>query len=225
MARRGRQREEVADADDTGFDDGDVSIASHAPSSSASHAVSSTSHDSHAVSSAWHAVASTFSHTHAHSNSNSITSSSSARSEEVDTEEDPVAPITRLSGAHFHLSGGPLTAGKVAYPDDDNFVDAGGAIKIEDDWVDPARAQPQEVILGEEQQVQDPLEESGTRADQDGPPAPASPQQQEWDKERQRNVTVSPRPVAASGKRMHTARARDGGRTQSGAVHGVLTED
>jgi cysteine protease ATG4 len=43
--------EEVAEADDDGFDDGDVSSASHAPSSSASHAVSKVSHGSHAAAS------------------------------------------------------------------------------------------------------------------------------------------------------------------------------
>ncbi|KAJ6562704.1 hypothetical protein DFH09DRAFT_1082662 [Mycena vulgaris] len=60
--------EEVADADDAGFDDGDVM--------SASHAVLSASHAPHAVSTASHIAASTSSHTHAHSNSNSLTSGS-----------------------------------------------------------------------------------------------------------------------------------------------------
>ncbi|KAJ7734244.1 hypothetical protein B0H16DRAFT_154362 [Mycena metata] len=85
--------EEVADAgsdDADGDGDGDVSSVSHA---------------SHAVLSASHVAASTFSRTHAHHGSNSSThssytasTSSGARSSEVDTEEDPVAPITPLPG-------------------------------------------------------------------------------------------------------------------------------
>jgi hypothetical protein len=46
--------------------------------------------------------------THYHSNSNSTTSSVRTRSEEADTEEVPVAPITPLpTMARFDLSGGP----------------------------------------------------------------------------------------------------------------------
>ncbi|KAJ7891763.1 hypothetical protein B0H13DRAFT_2340466 [Mycena leptocephala] len=58
---------------------------------------------------------------------------------------------------------------------------------------------------------------------EDGATAPASLPQQERDKERQRNLTVSPRTAGSgSGQRMHTARACDGGRTRSGGVRGVL---
>ncbi|KAJ7751049.1 hypothetical protein B0H16DRAFT_837517 [Mycena metata] len=82
--------------------------------------VSSVSHASHAVSSASHVAASTFSHTHAHHGSNSIThststtsTSSGARSSEVDTE-DPVALITPLPGSRFDLNGGPTPAASAA---------------------------------------------------------------------------------------------------------------
>ncbi|KAJ7748558.1 hypothetical protein DFH07DRAFT_775722 [Mycena maculata] len=89
--------EEVGDAGDS---DGDVSSASHAMSRS-----------SHGVSNSLHFAASTFSQAHAHShssNSNSV-NSSSARSEEMDTKDDPVAPVTSLPGSRFDIPQ-PLTA-------------------------------------------------------------------------------------------------------------------
>ncbi|KAJ7171540.1 cysteine protease required for autophagy [Mycena filopes] len=261
--------EEVADTDfdSAGFcvpgNDGDVSSASHA------------------VSSASHVAASTFSHTHQHHGSNSTThsastNSSGARSSEVDTEEDPVAPITPLPGSRFDLSGGPTPvgagAGKAAvrtagdaYAElegDDSFVDAGGEIEIEDDWVDPVStpapvpAPAPAVAPTPAPAAPPPLKKSSsskTKAKskkkavpvpsvhypfpvsvEDGAGAggamPSSPPQRERDgeRERQRNVTVSPRAgggAGVTGQRMHTARARDGGRTQSGGVRGVLTED
>ncbi|KAJ7027134.1 hypothetical protein C8F04DRAFT_1238275 [Mycena alexandri] len=245
--------EEVADA---GFDDGD-----------GDGDVSSVSHASHAVSSASHVAASTFSHTHAHHGSNSTThsastnsTSSGARSSEVDTEEDPVAPITPLPGSRFDLSGGPTPAaaagkgkGKTAgdvYAElegDDSFVDAAGEIEIEDDWVDPV-GPPSPVAPPP---APPPLKKSASSKskgksrskkavpvpsvhypfpvsveDGAGTAMPASPPHREREQERQRNVTVSPRAGGgAIGQRMHTARARDGGRTQSGGVRGVLTED
>jgi hypothetical protein len=134
------------EVEDLGADSRDVSNASHVPSSSASHV-----------------AASPFSHTHAHHKSNSTThsvgtsSSGGARSEEVDTEEDPVTPITPLHCARFDLSGGPPqqqpgkdksrekgTVGD-AYAElegDNGFVDAGGEVEIEDDWVDPVTPPP-----------------------------------------------------------------------------------
>ncbi|KAF8180002.1 hypothetical protein K438DRAFT_1976968 [Mycena galopus ATCC 62051] len=70
--------------EEVGMDDGDVSIASHGVSPSP------------------------FSHMHQHHNTNSTThsastSNSGARSEEVDTEEDPVTPITPLPNARFEF--------------------------------------------------------------------------------------------------------------------------
>jgi hypothetical protein len=77
--------ESISDpGEEVGVDDGNVSSAPHAPSSNSSHV-----------------AASTFSYTHAHPNSNSITQSAStsssgaARSEKVDTEEDPLVPLCR----------------------------------------------------------------------------------------------------------------------------------
>ncbi|KAJ7109010.1 hypothetical protein C8R43DRAFT_183653 [Mycena crocata] len=224
--------------EDTTFDDGDVSSASHAPSSSASHGVSSASHG---VSNASHVPASTFSHTHAHSNSTNSTSTTSTRSEEVDTEEDPVAPITPLPNSRFDLSGEPTPAG--AYADlegDDGFVDAGGDIEIEDDWVDPVPPPPapapskkghsssgKSKTKGKKKAVPVPSVHYPFPVSVEDAPGASSPPQleRERQRERERNVTVSPRAGGGGGQRMHTARARDGGRTQSGGVRGILTED
>ncbi|KAJ7494901.1 peptidase family C54-domain-containing protein [Mycena latifolia] len=230
--------ESISDPEEeAAFDDGDVSSASHAPASSASHAVSSASH----------VAASTFSHTHQHSNSSNsnstATSNSTASSGEVDTEDDPVAPITPLPGARFDLSGAPPYTGKAgAYVDldgegDDGFVDAGGEAEIEDDWIDPVAAPPPPPSKKERDRGTKSKAKStkGKKAVpvpsvhypfpvsvEDGAGAGAGAAQER--QERLRNVTVSPR-AAAAGQRMHTARARDGGRTQSGGVRGVLTED
>ncbi|KAJ7709179.1 hypothetical protein B0H14DRAFT_3172519, partial [Mycena olivaceomarginata] len=124
---------------DVGVRDGEVSSTSHALSSTASHGVSTSSHVA--------AVAPT----HRHHNSNSTThsastSTSGARSEQVNTEEDPF--ITPLPGTHFDPSGAPpppLTdkgkgrvGGAYAEPEGDNgFVDTGGEVENEDDSIDP----------------------------------------------------------------------------------------
>ncbi|KAF8146129.1 hypothetical protein K438DRAFT_1781286 [Mycena galopus ATCC 62051] len=127
--------------------------ASHASSTSASHSLSST--------------ASTFSHTHAHHGSNTTThsastsNSSGVRSEKVDTEEDPVAPITPLpTTTRFDLTPqqSATTKGRSGKTvgeahaelqeegngeDEDEFFDAGGEVEdIEDDWVDPVAPPP-----------------------------------------------------------------------------------
>ncbi|KAJ7433638.1 hypothetical protein B0H11DRAFT_757814 [Mycena galericulata] len=224
--------EEVEDV----VDDGDVSSASHAVSTS-----------SHGISNSSHVAASAFSHTHAHSSSSHSTSttSSSARSEEVDTEEDAVAPITPLPGARFEIGAPPTTSKATdssAFPElegDDGFVDAASEVDIEDDWVDPVAAPPPPPPPPSSKKSSGSKGKSKGRGkkavpvpsvhypfpvsveDAASPPAMPAPQ------ERQRNVTVSPRSggVAASGQRMHTARARDGGRTQSGGVRGILTEE
>ncbi|KAJ7711319.1 hypothetical protein B0H16DRAFT_1817074 [Mycena metata] len=260
--------EEVADAGyDDGEGDGDADL-------------SSVSHASHAVSSTSHVAASAFSHTHAHHGSNSTThsnstttsTSSGVRSSEVDTEEDPVAPITPLPGSRFDLSGGPTPAaaaaatkgkGKTAgdaYAElegDDSFIDAGGEIEIEDDWVNPV-SPPVSPVSTPPVPVPapPPLKKSASSKSKKGSkgkkavpvpsvhyPFPVSvedspearpgsgrsaspPHRERGERERERNVTVSPRASGAvTGQRMHTARVRDGGRTQSGGVRGVLTED
>ncbi|KAF8144302.1 hypothetical protein K438DRAFT_2102483 [Mycena galopus ATCC 62051] len=109
------------------------------------------------VSSTSHGVStSPFSHMHQRHNCNSTThsastSSSGARSEEVDTEEGPVTPITPLPKARFEFSGALLApskdrgkgTGRDAYAeleDDDGFVDANGEVEIEDDGIEMVRS-------------------------------------------------------------------------------------
>ncbi|KAJ7608088.1 hypothetical protein DFH06DRAFT_210093 [Mycena polygramma] len=185
-----------------------------------------------------------------HHNSNSTTSPTTTKSSSTtsggthteDTEDDAVAPITPLSGSRFDLSSAPPLPGKEgavgdAYTDlegEDSFVDAGGEVDIEDHWVDPvAPTPPPPVIKKGSPAVPVPsVHYPFPFSVEDGPPSP-SPTTRERERERaerERMVTVSPSRVAAAagtggGLRMHTARARDGGRTQSGGVSGVLTED
>ncbi|KAJ7661761.1 hypothetical protein B0H17DRAFT_1337141 [Mycena rosella] len=178
------------------FEDRDVSSASHALSSSA-HAASNTSHGA---------------------------------AGEVDTEDDPVAPVTPLPGARFDLSGGPSYTGKAGAGDkaemyldlldDEGFVDAGGEAEIEDDWIDPVTPPPPSKKEKErERAAKRKSGKSKGKIARRGRPLEYQRQ------ERQRNVTVSPKNVASGGQRMHTARARDGGRTRSGGVRGVLTTE
>ncbi|KAJ7189878.1 hypothetical protein GGX14DRAFT_701934 [Mycena pura] len=230
--------EEVADVD---ADDGDA----HAEANK-SHVASDASHPDGSRASHGVSGASPFPQMHTHSNSDSTThsqstmSSTSARSE-VDTEDDPVAPITPLPGSSFDLSERPPLPIKAAGADadldgdGDDFVDAGGEAEIEDDWVDPVPPPPPPMSKKPSKgkgksKSKKPVPVPSVNypfpvSSEDAGGAPPSPPQHE----RQRNVTVSPRPgggaAAGSGQRMHTARARDGGRTQSGGVRGILTED
>ncbi|KAK6978243.1 peptidase family C54-domain-containing protein [Favolaschia claudopus] len=256
--------ESISDPEEVeGEDDGDISTTSHAPSSSVSSPPSST-----------------FSHTHSHHDSKSTihsASTSSSRSEEVDTEEDPVAPITPLPNARFDLGDGAparekgKTVGEV-YAEledeeagDDEFVDAGGEVDIEDDWIDPVVPSPVPAPAVKKSSKDKDRERekdkdrtktksksknksSGSGSSKKTQPVPVPsvhypfpvssgeasgpPSPRERERERERMITVSPRATGAAatgagagGQRMHTARARDGGRTQSGGVRGILTED
>ncbi|KAJ7790067.1 hypothetical protein B0H14DRAFT_3502078 [Mycena olivaceomarginata] len=96
---------------EVGMDDGDISGASHAPSSNASHDVSPSSH----------VAVSTFSHTHQHHNSNSTTHSASTSSSDSKGA---------VGDAYAEVEG------------DGGFVDAGGEVKIKDDWIDPIAPPP-----------------------------------------------------------------------------------
>ncbi|KAF9269781.1 hypothetical protein L218DRAFT_1072559 [Marasmius fiardii PR-910] len=175
------------------------------------------------------------------------------RSEEVDTEEDPVDPITPGPSSRFSVP----TAGAQDSP--------AGSDDIEDDWVDPSV--PTSPMLTPQPTQQPEI------LDSDAIPAvvprmsksrssgsSASGKKKKGKKSQQVPVPVPrikvpsppskesfPFPVAttfddgtewsasssSSGGvevpvqeiRMHTARARDGGRTQSGGVKGILTDD
>ncbi|KAJ6546197.1 hypothetical protein DFH09DRAFT_1087840 [Mycena vulgaris] len=150
------------------------------------------------------------SHTHAYSNSSNSTTSSSACSVEVDTEVDPFAPITPLPGARFNIHGPPPTARKGApsnmytdLEDDNGFVDAGGEVDIEDDWVDPVAPPPS----GSKGKAKNPVPVPSLHytfpiSVEDAAAPPATTQEQ------QRNVTVSPRAADAYGARVMAGRRR-----------------
>ncbi|KAJ6491180.1 hypothetical protein C8R45DRAFT_1213193 [Mycena sanguinolenta] len=138
---------------------------------------------------------------------------------------------------------------------EDDFVDASGEVDdIEDDWVDPMPPPPPPVPKKsssskdkDKDKEKDRSGKSKTKGKskkatpvpvpsvhypfpvsaEDGAGGTGRTSPRERERERERNVTVSPRVAGASagGQRMHTARARDGGRTQSGGVRGILTED
>ncbi|KAF8215486.1 hypothetical protein K438DRAFT_1955453 [Mycena galopus ATCC 62051] len=181
--------------------------------------------------------------------SKSTTSSSSARSE-VDTEGNPVAPITPLPGSCFDLSRAPMLM-KTTMSGDTNadakgFVDASDEVDIEEDRVDP---------LSCPRRCRRPRKSPRPRAKESARarwrcrrPSPACttcPRCRRRTKgcplhlHRGTNGTgtgtlrfcrvgggATNASAAASGsQRVHTTRARDGGRTQSGGVHGMLTED
>jgi hypothetical protein len=98
--------------------------------------------------------------------------------------------------------------------------DAGGTVDIETDWVNPIAPPPAPISKKSSSEkgklksrtkkavpvpsVQHPFPVSA----EDGAPRPVSPLQQERDKKRPRNVTVSPRHRDGSGQRMHTACAQ-----------------
>ncbi|KAF7378518.1 hypothetical protein MSAN_00279400 [Mycena sanguinolenta] len=211
---------------DVGVDDGEVSTTSHAASSA-----------SHATSSASHVPASTFSHTHAHHGSNSTThsastsnsSNSGARSSEVDTEEDSVAPVTPLPNARFDLEsptksmskGGARTIGE-AYAElegegegEESFVDASEEMDdIEDDWVDPVPPPPpvpkKSASSSKDKDKEKEQERSGKKQDEG--------QEQEGDARAgaQRALSVPPcrRRMARAGRGGH----RQGARTEHDSV-------
>ena len=180
-------------------------------------------------------------------------------SEEVDTEEDPVDPITPGPNSRFSIGTQPEEktkqrdeAGEFVLEDEDEPPFEGG--DIEDDWVDPSvpspgaarsssipvneLALPAVVHVGvstpikrngspkkgkkgkkrNEVPVPVPMVKVPSRYPQEHLPFPMTAEDHPEDAS-QDNSTKSME------KRMHTARARDGGRTQSGGVKGVITEN
>ncbi|KAF7325237.1 hypothetical protein MKEN_00568200 [Mycena kentingensis (nom. inval.)] len=205
-------------------------------------------------------------HTHMYSDSASTTHSKSSSSQ-ADTEDDPVGPVTPLPGSSFDLGRSAVfVADEDGGEEEEDFVDAGGEVDVEDDWVDPvstpapAPAAPVQVpvMLGTAKKlpssssgsasassslvkVKSTSGKSGSKGKKTKPvpvpvpsvhyPFPGSGEadadaevQGEGtprDRERDRNITVVPPKEKKSARRA----ARDGGRTQSGGVRGVLQED
>ncbi|KAF8154943.1 peptidase family C54-domain-containing protein [Crassisporium funariophilum] len=215
---------------------------------------------------------------------------SRAKSEEVDTEEDPVDPVTPGPNSKFDIIDPPLRQRGRKGGDDDEEEDDdedkeldfraedGDGFEdddIEDDWVDPSVPSPTPTAP-----PPPPAQKPPPVPMKDHPPSPPSStnvpllakgksssskngtsssgkakksrkqipvpvpsvklpvphqhlQQQEQQEHYPFPVTPAEDPAlspqdrgkGASGKRMHTARARDGGRTQSGGVKGILTDD
>ncbi|KNZ71586.1 Cysteine protease ATG4 [Termitomyces sp. J132] len=197
-------------------------------------------------------------------------------SEDVDTEEDSVDPVTPLPNARFTIVPPPPPP-KMRDDDDgeeikqEMFDDDHDDDDIEDDWVDPsvptpissvsssmhvsppaAPAAPTHVRAHTSPKMHNKTSRKG-RKEVPVPvplvkvPTPSSlhrssshgqSQQQQQQQEHYpfpvTDEVSPPRPEhrlrhtskgMMGGKRMHTARARDGGRTQSGGVKGILTGD
>jgi cysteine protease ATG4 len=190
------------------------------------------------------------------------------KSEEVDTEEDPVDPITPGPGTRtfdIGVQGDPN--GKVGGKGDGDGRREEGFESveddIEDDWVDsgipgaqspqarPQKSKPPVAImevpaLAKGKSKKAKKGKKGTDV-VSTPPAKANPSPGVNQGQQQQQQQHYPFPVsqksadeaplspqdefvrnlggAGKGKRMHTTRARDGGRTQSGGVKGVLPVD
>ena len=195
------------------------------------------------------------------------------KSEDIDTEEDPVGPITPGPGARsFDVEPEGNQNRKVSMSDTgaevaqsvtkgvDEFEEGGFDDEIEDDWVDPSIPSPtavsphrssSQVAFPSSQKQQTVIVEvpaltkgkgkkskKGKKEKEVGranstltTPAASQPQQHypfpvSTDEDYVAPLEENMRnPVGVKGKRMHTTRARDGGRTQSGGVKGVLPAD
>ncbi|KAG7095265.1 hypothetical protein E1B28_006038 [Marasmius oreades] len=176
------------------------------------------------------------------------------RSEEVDTEEDPVDPITPgPSSTKFTVTTAEGTQDSPSGSDD-----------LEDDWVDPSV--PTSPMLTPQPTHQPEIADTDAipvvvpRLSKSKSNGSSASGKKKKGKKNQQPVPVPrikvplppskesfPFPVAATSddgtewsasssssggvealaqeKRMHTARARDGGRTQSGGVKGILTDE
>ncbi|GLB41114.1 putative cysteine protease [Lyophyllum shimeji] len=159
------------------------------------------------------------------------------RSEEVDTEEDPVDPITPLPNARFSIDA-PISGRKTADNEDRERWSLFPPLPI------PPSAQPANEVKRSSGKKNS---KKGKKGEVPVPvplvkmPTPPLTRQQQQQQEHfpfpvthryadetspmepeQRNRNSSSK---SNGKRMHTARARDGGRTQSGGVKGVLTDN
>ncbi|KAF8147361.1 hypothetical protein K438DRAFT_2027802 [Mycena galopus ATCC 62051] len=166
--------------------------------------------------------------------SKSTTSSSSARSE-VDTEGNPVAPITPLPGSCFDLSRAPVSMKRTVSGDTD--ADAKGFVDASDELpapLPPPAKKSSSKGKGKckgKKAVPAPVPSvhylSPVSAEDEGVSLSSSPRDQR-DRDRCCRVgggATNASAAASGSQRVDTTRARDGGRTQSVGVHGMLTED
>ncbi|KAF8144451.1 hypothetical protein K438DRAFT_580552 [Mycena galopus ATCC 62051] len=165
-------------------------------------------------------------------------------------EGNPVAPITPLPGSCFDLSRAPMSMKRTMSGDTNadakGFVDASDEVDIEEDRVDP---------LSCPRRCRRPRKSPRPRAKESARarwrcrrPSPACttcPRCRRRTKGcplhlhcgtngtgtgtlrfcRVGGGATNASAAASGSQRVHTTRARDGGRTQSGGVHGMLTED
>ena len=202
------------------------------------------------------------------------------RSSEVDTEEDPIDPITphaatfaeqgTMQGAKGKGKGKTVPGGfgdDDDDDDDDEDLGVGGGGDIEDDWVDSGLATPPSVLSSSKSEVEVMKPESAVSEERAGskPKSKSGSKHRDRDKGRQSSKSKSkskrldatsktvpivetttatttaqhyPFPSSTTGEfeaddyrreengrripQMRTTKARDGGRTQSGGVRGIL---
>ena len=199
-----------------------------------------------------------------------------SKSEEVDTEDDPVGPITPGPGSKFEFVNAPSTAKPRKGTSEDNDSDEAESIRpdegagmgdddIEDDWIDPSISSPTPIrtVPSKEPSPSPPSSSNVPRLAKGRPTSlksrgssskskqktgkqtpvpvpsvtiPTQPQEhypfpvapaddgtslpRDGERSRQSSATRMPKQP-----RMHTTRARDGGRTQSGGVKGILPNE
>ena len=206
------------------------------------------------------------------------------RSSEVETEEDPIGPITphastfaeqgivqgtRVKGKGKRIPGGFGDEDDEDDDDDDEDLGVGGDGDIEDDWVDSGLMTPPSVMSSSKSEVEVTKVEfsTGEEGANSKPKSKSGSKHRDRDKEKERHSSKSksrrpdptsktvpivetttaatiaqhyPFPSSTTGEvetednkedsgrripQMRTTKARDGGRTQSGGVRGVLLTD
>ena len=198
------------------------------------------------------------------------------RSSEVETEEDPIDPITPHAATFSEeeivqrskVKREKTIPGSFGDDDDEDDEDlcAGGEVDIEDDWVDSGLLTPPSVLSSNKSEVEVVKAESVTSEEGETSKSKSKSVSKHKDKERKPSKSKSKRPEVTSktapivettttattaqhypfpssvtgdaeteddkqgddGRRipqMRTTKARDGGRTQSGGVKGILLID
>ena len=202
------------------------------------------------------------------------------RSSEVDTEEDPIGPITPHAATFAErgiVQGAKVKGKEKTIPggfgddddddDDDEDLGVGGEGDIEDDWVDSGLITPPSVLSSSKSEVEVTKAESANTEEGTSSKSKSKSGSKHRDKDKERQQTKSksrrlhttpktvpiveattaatiaqhyPFPSSTTGEveteddkkeggrripQMRTTKARDGGRTQSGGVRGVLLTD
>lgn len=180
---------------------------------------------------------------------------SESKSEDLDTEEDPVDPVTPGPGTKFEIRDSGHSKKREKQNEEVDFDDGDRLDnEIEDDWVDPslptpiqpppvpAKDSPSLIPVPPVPRVRTTSssgKKSSRKKKQTPVPVPTvkipyAPVQEHYPFPQTPSDDVVPTPLervrkqstkGTNAKRMNNARARDGGRTQSGGVKGIVTED